>query len=217
MKLLGGNELNTSGFQIYRPRPAKKFLQTVQERAVCGTMGYPLLGRVFAHTHFSRESVTPPPHTKAVLQVLALDLYQPTANSFSFAGNNPSPCIAPDRPLNRGSMRICLQCCSLLFLHTLWGAKLCEMTDLPLHTTASLERKTACYFSRAKGSVLNYETESRVPIKRNEVIKFSCTLCLTRFFLFQSFSWSSSWASDQGWLLWDSLPQCPSDSIVLLP
>lgn len=95
---------------------------------------------------------------KSCLQVLAFDLCQLIL--LALQETIHGSCIprppASALPLNRGSLRICLQCWSLLSLQTLWGVKPREMLDLPLHTIASLERKTAPYSrgQRVKFSII---------------------------------------------------------------
>lgn len=130
-----------------------------------------------------QETVTLFP-SKSCPQVLAFDLYQLILLSLQemIHGSCTSPPPASALPLNRGSLRICLQCWSLLSLEILWGLKPWGMLDLPLHTTASLERKTAHYSSRQRVKLWIIKLRE-APIKWNKAIKCSCTLYLTRFFL----------------------------------
>lgn len=141
----------------------QKFLQAIQEHAVCDTGGYPWQGHVFAHTHFSRETVTPPPKVKAVLQVLVLDLYQPKANSFSFVGNNPQSLYRPRSALEQRFHENLLAVLLIGFLACLLGSNTVWDDGFTSAHHCQLGKEDSLLFQQNKGfssQLWNWEQSS---------------------------------------------------------
>lgn len=98
-----------------------------------------LLGHLSAHPWLSRRQW----HYSLAKAVPRSQICPLPADSFSSAEmilHTPSLCSALEQTFPED---LSLQCWSLLSLGILWAPKPWEMLDLPLHTTASLNRKTA--------------------------------------------------------------------------
>lgn len=138
-------------------KQAKVLQRAAQGPCYCDTREVPIAGTHLCTSLLFQEAVTLFP-SKSCPQILAFALYQLIllALQEKIHGSCTPPPSVPALTLNRGSLRICLQCWSLLSLEILWGGKPWEMLDLPLHTIASSERKTTHYSSgqRVKLSII---------------------------------------------------------------